>query len=181
MDEKKDLTMTDSIRTLVNEEQKPVDASVKKLLAELRSAEDDRWRAQVRISNIRAALKIIGVTPQGVVSTGLHGDPKEEEYARRQPFKELTLAETCERILNDYRPNWLTRSQVEYLATRGGYNFSTKNVGNSVDITLRRMADTARIEAERVRGSRGSRYRGITRFPRESPHAQEQLDQLKGT
>jgi hypothetical protein len=156
---KKDLTATDTIRTLDTGGINGVDTSVRKLLTELRTAENDRWKAQRRIEHIREALKILGVTPQGVVSTHWFGDAKEAEYVSRQPFKDLTLSESCERILRDYQPNWLTRSQVEYLATRGGYNFSTSNVTNSVDVTLRRLAGSRRIEAERVRGSRGSKYR----------------------
>ena len=160
------MTKTDGIRTLVTGDKAPVDASVKKLLAELRRAEIEKWHAERRIQSIHAALKIIGVKPEGA-GAAFHGDGKEMDYTSNEPFKNLPLAEACEWILRDYKGHWLTRSQVEYLATRGGFDFSTKDVSNSVDVTLRRLAASGRIEAERVRGSRGSKYRAIMRFPRE--------------
>jgi hypothetical protein len=137
-----------------------MDASVKKLLAELKKAEDLKWRVSMRVRTIHEALKLIGVKPD-TIPAAFNADLKESEYTTRQTFKNLSLAETCEKILKDYVGNWLTRSQVEYLATRGGYDFSTKNPGNSVDVTLRRMAGAGKIEADRIRGSRGSKYRWI--------------------
>jgi hypothetical protein len=164
---RKHLTVTDGIRTISFEGTEEVDASVKKLLHELRKAEGEKWRAQRRIHSIHTALSILGVKPEACGSM-LDEDRYEVEYSAKEPFKGLTLAETCTRILRDYAGKWLTRAQVEYLATRGGYDFSTKDPSNSVDVTLRRMASAGKCEADRVRGSRGSKYRYVASKATES-------------
>jgi len=157
---KKDLTETDSIRTIVqNREGEEVDATAKKLVERMRQLEMEQWRINNELRAIRTALDVAGVKPSYKFKT--LSDPTESEYVRNQPFNKTTLAEVCYAILKDYKPEWLTKSQVEYLAIRGGYNFSTTDSKNSIDVTLRRMAGAGKIEADRVRGSRGSRYRFI--------------------
>jgi hypothetical protein len=66
-------------------------------------------------------------------------------------------------LLEDYSKNhpadYLTKTQVEYLAKRGGYKFSTADSKNSVAVTLRRLATEGKIEAQRIRGAAGNKYR----------------------
>jgi hypothetical protein len=159
-DPKKHLTETDSIRTIVqNTEREDVDATARKLVERLRQLERDQWRINSELRSIRMALDVAGVRPSYKFKE--LADPRESEYVRSEPFKKNTLAETCYTILRDFKPEWLTKSQVEYLAIRGGYNFSTTDSKNSIDVTLRRMAGAGKIEADKVRGSRGSKYRFI--------------------
>jgi hypothetical protein len=157
---KKVLDKTDGIRTIEAGRGKVVDASIKKLLRELKDAENAKWRASRRIGSIHAALEILGVKPQAY-GAGLLGDTNEMNYVSKEPFRDMGLAETCERRLKDYEGKWITRAHVEYLATRGGYDFSTKDSQNSVDVTLRRLAGAGKCDAERVRGSRGNKYRWV--------------------
>lgn len=153
MDTKNRLTVTNGIRTIEH-----VDATGKKLVERMRQLEAQRWRIDRELRSLRTALDVAGIKPPSrFPSEGT--DPNESEYALNEPFRKLTLADTCDRILKDYTPEWLTKNQVEYLATRGGYDFSTKDSANSVDVTLRRMAAAGKCEAERVRGSRGNKYR----------------------
>jgi hypothetical protein len=158
--QKKRLTLTDAIRTLVTGGDKErVDASVKKLLAELKVAEAEQYRLSQRIRSILSALAIVGVRPYftGLVRDG-DTDSREKDYASRRPFENMKLSEVCEKIVHDYKGHPLRRSQVEYLATIGGYEFETKDVSNSVDVTLRRLASAGKIVVHRRRGSGGSQY-----------------------
>ena len=107
------------------------------------------------------ALKLAGITPE-ISTIASAEDTRETEYAWREPFKEGTLTEACERVLQDYSSKWLTKSQVEYLITRGGYRSTAKDAKNSVDVTLRRLAENGKCDAKRVRGSRGNTYRWIS-------------------
>ena len=135
-----------------------MDATTKALLKKLQDLERQRWRINREIEAIQTALKLAGITPT------LHDafsvpDPNEWTYAHDQTFAQSQLNEACKQILKDYQGKWLTKAQVEYLVTRGGYKFATENTKNSVDVTLRRLAADGFCEAERVRGSRGNKYR----------------------
>lgn len=164
------LTSTNEYRTVVDatEEPRRVDATTKNLLRQLRELESENWRTREKIRSIHTALKLAGVKPD--VSTLLGGqDRHESDYAVREPFAETTLIQACEQVLKDYGDNWLTKSQVEYLITRGGYKSSAKDAKNSVDVTLRRLAGDGKCDVKRVRGSRGNTYRWISPEVKEEP------------
>jgi len=145
-----------------------VDATAKSLLRQLQELEREDWRIREKMKAIHTALGLAGIKPEvGQVSWGQ--DPREIEYAVREPFAETTLIEACEQVLKDYADQWLTKSNVEYLITRGGYKSSAKDAKNSVDVTLRRLAEDGKCDVKRVRGAKGNRYRWISRFPREKP------------
>lgn len=129
-----------------------MDPSVKKLLKNLQELEFKRSVLGRDIDAIRRSLEMLGLK----VEDASHS---EGEYAARRPFKRVPLTEACLVVLKDHKEHWLTKSQIEYLIARGGYEFSAKDTGNSVDVTLRRLATAGKCEAERVRGSTGNRYR----------------------
>ena len=164
------LTSTNSYRAFVANDKEPlkVDATAKSLLRQLQELEREDWRIREKIKAIRTALGMAGIKPEvGNVSWGQ--DSHETEYAVKEPFAETTLTEACEQVLKDYADQWLTKTNVEYLITRGGYKSTAKDAKNSVDVTLRRIAEYGKCDAERTRGARGNRYRWISRFPRVKP------------
>ena len=167
MTQKKHLTSTNGSLTLLgvlgNEE--GMDPTTRKLFNQLRELERESWRIREKVRAIHMALNLAGVRPP--VSDLLSSpDPKEMDYAAKLPFADTLLSEACQQVLKDYRDKWLTKSQVEWLVARGGYKSSAKDPKNSVDMALRRLAGDGKCEVERVRGSRGNRYRWISRFPR---------------
>jgi hypothetical protein len=132
-----------------------MDASVKKLLAQLRELEQQKLRINRDIDSINRALAFAGVKPQ--TGTGSH----ESEYVVKQPFAKMLLTDACMTIVRDHSPQWLSVTEVEFLTARGGYSFSTANSKSSVSVTLRRLAEQGKCEVEKVRGSQGSRYRFV--------------------
>lgn len=165
--ERNRLTSTNEYRTLGANKKgtREVDATARSLLRQLQELEREDWRIREKIKAIHTALRMAGIKPE--VGEILWGQsPHETEYAVKEPFAEATLTESCEQVLKDYASHWLTKSNVEYLITRGGYKSSAKDAKNSVDVTLRRIAADGKCEAERARGAKGNKYRWISRFPR---------------
>lgn len=160
MTAKKRLTSTNGNRTIALslEASQAVDATTQKLLARLQELEREKWRLSRDINAIQTALRLAGVRPDGD-GDRTKVEHHETDYVVKQPFAEITLVDACKKILRDYRGHWLTKSQLEYLVVRGGYKFSTDDSKNSVDVTMRRLAAEGFCEAERVRGSRGNKYR----------------------
>ena len=157
---KNDLTSTIPIRTLVSDIRKgcEVDATTKKLLERLRELEQRDWAIRQEISAIHTALKIADVKPPA--SNRMPKiDEHESTYAIRRPFTSSTLSDACHQILKDYKSEWLSKSQIEYLVNRGGFKFTASDPKNSVDITLRRLAESGLIDVERVRGPAGNKYK----------------------
>ena len=171
MHAKNRLTGTNTYRTLGRNEKEclEVDPTARTLLRQLQELEREEWRIREKVRTIHSALKMAGIKPD-VTAVSWGQDEHEAEYARKEPFSETTLTEACEQVLKDYADKWLTKSQVEYLITRGGYKSSAKDAKNSVDVTLRRLSEGGKCDAKRVRGSRGNTYRWISRFPRENPN-----------
>ena len=153
---KKTLTCSTGSRTVELEQGNNVDATARSLMKQLRELETQKWAISRDIDAINRALTMAGVKPTREV-----GGHQEAEYAVKQPFTEMRLSEACAQILRDYSGQWLTKSQVEYLLVRGGCPFSTDERKNSVDVTLRRLADQNLCMAERAMGSRGNKYRHI--------------------
>jgi hypothetical protein len=161
---KKRLTCTNEYATLQHwRAESDVDATAKKLVEKVNRLEDERFRINQEIHGIITALRAVGVNP---TKYNAFPDAHETEYHMRQVFASTTLTQGCQRILQDHKDQWLTKSQIEYLIARGGYQFSAKDATNSVAVTLQRLANSGKCNVERVRGSLGNRYRWITRFPR---------------
>jgi hypothetical protein len=146
---KKTLTCMSSSHTIVH-----VDQTATKILDRINELERMRWDIERELSSLRKALEVAEVRPQGVPAIDLN----EHDYVLSEPFKGKTLVEACETILNDHRGYWFNKSQVEYLIRRGGYQFETPNPTNSVEVTLRRLADNGKCSVERARGKRGNKY-----------------------
>ena len=160
MNRKNRLTSTNETRTIVQRSKK-MDATTKSLLRQLRQLEFESYHVRDKIKAIQTALRLAGVRPETNSSQLWASDTHESNYRVTQPFAEIPLTEACEQVLKDYRDKWLTKSQVEYLITLGGYKSSAKDAKNSVDVTLRRLAAEGKCDVTRVRGSHGNRYRWI--------------------
>lgn len=167
MHPKNRLTSTNSIDTVLHAViGESVDATAKRLLAKQDELERTRWRIDQELRAVRMALNLAGVRPSDYTDKL---DRHEVDYIAEQAFQKTTLGEACEKILKDFKDQWLNKSQIEYLITRGGYQFSAKDSKNSVGVTLQRLADNKKIDVERTRGASGNRYRWISRFPRAKP------------
>jgi hypothetical protein len=140
-----------------------MDATAKKLVARL--AEIDQQRAQLRRERdaITTALAATGWRPPDA-SPNIYSH-EENEFISTEPFRSMSLADACLTVLRNYagkspaHQQWLDKSQVEYLVTRGGFPFKTDNPTNSVNITLRRLAQDGFCEAHTGHGSRATRFR----------------------
>jgi hypothetical protein len=134
-----------------------MDAAIKKITE--RYAEIQR---QIRIltreaESIKQVMAIAGYRPEYLGEAFPDSGPsKDEEYADNLPFKHETLVNACKKILRDHKFQWLTKNQVEYLVSMGGYEFSTEKRRNSVDVTLRRLASEAFCEVQR--SMQGNKY-----------------------
>lgn len=140
-----------------------MDAAVKKMIDKLRDLQGDIARLQRQADSLREALELIGIKP----TTGFFDEAMDQKYEKSLPFKNATLVDACKRILTDHEGKYLTKGEVEYLAVMGGYEFSTNDRKNSVDVTLRRLVKNGSCEVERMLGPEGNKYRWIMRFPRQ--------------
>jgi DNA-binding transcriptional ArsR family regulator len=154
---KKRLTCTMYARTLY-EVIRTMDATSRQLidtLADLRRKIADLER---QADAIKTVLESLGYRQP--ILDRMWGDALDVKYAKEQPFTHCSLVDACMKIFAAQRiTDYLTKSQVEYLAVVGGFPFSTKNRKNSVDVTLRRLAEQEALEVERVGGHVGNRYR----------------------
>jgi hypothetical protein len=149
------LTGTNSFGTVGQEQ---MDATVTKLLNRLKQIEWERLRLGKERDGIYTALAVAGVRPPTDQAQWLPSH-KENEYALRQPFSKMLLTEACVAVLKDYVDQWLSKTQVEFLLARGGYESEARDTKNSINVTLRRLAAEGRIEATHARGAHGNRYR----------------------
>jgi DNA-binding transcriptional ArsR family regulator len=125
------------------------------MLADLRRKIADLER---QADSVKTVLESLGYRHRGTDCAW--GDALDVKFAKERPFERGTLADACLKILVEQRiTDYLTKSQVEYLAVVGGFPFSTTNRKNSVDVTLRRLAEQGAIEVERAGGHIGNRYR----------------------
>jgi len=90
--------------------------------------------------SLKDSLRLIGYRPEYVGAILGEGKSQDERYAEELPFKHATLVQACKQVLRDHSPEWLSKTQVEYLVSMGGFEFSTSNRKNSVRITLDRLA-----------------------------------------
>ena len=135
-----------------------VEAGALKLLKRLEEIEADMVRLHSERSAINTALSIMGVRVEQ--NRPAHFPSQQEsQYAIHKPFADMPLTTACLKVLSDQPGASLTKTQVEYLVTRGGYKFSTSDSKNSVSVTLRRLAEDGKIEAQHTRGATGNLYR----------------------
>ena len=170
-DAEQHLTCTSSISTLVQEN--PVDSTAQKLVKRMKELESEKWRIDRELRALRTALGVAGIKPGKFKDLST---TQELDYVTKQPFRNRTLSECCLHILRDHVDLWLSKAEIEYLISRGGYNFSTKDSKNSVGVTLQRLKDDGRCEVERVRGAHGNRYRWL---PERSVDAPATTDKRK--
>jgi len=130
-----------------------VDDTIKAILEKLRHLEGEKETIERDISHIESTLKLLGIE-----SPHDHGHSHEDQYATTHPFGGMALKDACLKILADAPGAWFSKSQVEYLLTRGGYRSEAKDPGNSVDITLRSLVEFGLCEVIRHRGVVGNRY-----------------------
>jgi hypothetical protein len=154
---KKSLTCTMYARTLYDVV-KRMDATSRQLmemLADLRRKIADLER---QADSVKTVLESLGYRQP--ILDRMWGDALDVKYAKEQPFAHGSLVDACMRIFADQRiTDYLTKSQVEFLAVVGGFPFSTKDRKNSVDVTLRRLAEQGVLEVEHAGGHTGNRYR----------------------
>jgi hypothetical protein len=124
----------------------------------------DRQRAELRSERnaIMTALSVAGWRPPDA-NRNIY-TMEESQYWREQPFRSMSLTDACLTILRDHakktelHEQWLDKNQVEYLVRRGGFQFKTDDPTNSVNVTLRRLAEDGFCQASGGKGSRGIRY-----------------------
>jgi len=133
-----------------------MDATAKKLTDKMRDLQLSLAAYQREINAITTALEAIGMR---VGDDDPFSEPSDTTYANNQPFRHSSLVLACKRILMDHKGKPLTKNQVEYLAAIGAYPFSTEDATNSVDVTLRRLADRGFCEVER--SPAGNQYRFV--------------------
>jgi len=139
-----------------------VDATTKKLVARMQEIDLQYAILRRERDSITTALAVAGVRPPGAHhSIYTH---EETEYRMEQPFRSMSLTDACLKVLRDYaqldepHKQWLEKNQVEYLVTRGGFEFKTDDPTNSVNVTLRRLAKEGYAEAHAGKGSRPTTY-----------------------
>jgi hypothetical protein len=125
------------------------------LIRKLQDLESQRDQVERDIRMIEGTLNLLGIEPPK--RTG-RGEVNERHYADEQPFYKMPLKDACLKILNDAPGDWFSKSQVEYMLARGGYESDAKDPSNSVDVTLRNLAEAGLCEAIRQRGNVGNRY-----------------------
>jgi len=151
------LTCTIQYRTLyaVLRTNREMDATAKKLVEKMAEIQTQMAKLQRQSNSLTAALEAIGLRLE---DDDPFSQPTDATYAETLPFTRTSLVAACKRILMDHRTKFLTKSQVEYLAAIGGYPFATDDAKNSVDVTLRRLAEQGLCQVERARGPAGNQY-----------------------
>jgi hypothetical protein len=134
-----------------------MEQSARKLLEEVRLIRLEREKLNEREAMVRRALELVDLRPEGDRAyTEMEGS------IGPSLFSNGTMPQCCETIFQVY-DGWLDKRQMEYLLALGGYRFEAKDPTNSVDVTLRRMAEKGDCEVEKRGGSKGNRYRKAKR------------------
>ena len=147
--------------TLTVLERDTVDATSKTLNDRLDAIDREMTRLRIERNAITTALSVAGLRPTAAHKTIY--TQAESEYARDQPFKRMSLTDSCLKVLRDHSEleienQWLDKNQVEYLVRRGGFEFKTEDPTNSINVTLRRLAEDGYGGAHGGKGSRPVRY-----------------------
>jgi len=151
----KPLTCTKGGVIIPNRDRTSMEQSARKLIQEREQIAKQVEKLAERTHAINTALEIIELR--------LSGDPeyiKLEEALASDAFRESTMPQCCEIVFAMYG-GWLDKHQMEYLLTVGGYRFEAKDPTNSVDVTLRRMAEKQECEVDKRGGYHGNRYRRL--------------------
>jgi len=155
------LTCTPTSRKLyvASEDGGKVEVSLKKLLDRRDVLRRQKTATDTELRQIAKALEIIdpmGYGDRMPWEDNTAAQSMEELYLGAKPLEDLSLGESCLRILNDFRFE-MNKGQVEYLASIGGYPFKTQDPVNSIDVTLRRLASDGRCNV-RKEGAEGNFY-----------------------
>ncbi|MGA2876101.1 MAG: hypothetical protein ABSE82_11260 [Nitrososphaerales archaeon] len=135
-----------------------MDATVKKIVEKYQDIQRQIRVLTREAESIKQTLALIGYRPEYLAN--LFGDGilnEDEKYAETLPFKHSSLVDACKQVLKDHPLNWLSKTQVEYLVTMGGYEFATENSKNSVDVTLRRLGSDGLCQVEN--NPQGNKYK----------------------
>lgn len=126
-----------------------MEETVKKIVEKYQEIQQEIRKLTRSAESLKDSLTLIGYRPEYIHSI-LLGDGKgqDEKYAEELPFKHSKLVEACKKVLQDHNSDWLTKTQVEYLVSMGGFEFSTRNRKNSVRITLDRLASSGFCEVD---------------------------------
>jgi hypothetical protein len=139
-----------------------MDATQKKLNERLAQLDNQLYALRRERDAITTALSVAGARPpeaHKMIYTA-----QESEYWREKPFSKMALTDACLKVLRDHAEHeesheqWLDKNQVEYLLSRGGYEFKAEDATNSVNVTLRRLAAEGYSEAHGGKGSRPIKY-----------------------
>ena len=132
-----------------------MDATAKKLVEKMRDIQKQLGSLQRQSYALESTLEAIGMRIEDDVPWEDSWDIK---YAKDSPFARTTLVATCKQILIDHVGKEMTKSQIEYLAAIGGYQFDAEDSKNSVDVTLRRLAEGGFCDVDKQRGPEGNKY-----------------------
>jgi hypothetical protein len=148
--------------TLHVQDRDSLDATTKKLISRMEEIDRQLGGLKSERNAIMTALSVAGWRPPASHKQFFTGE--ESDYRREQPFKSMSLTDACLKVLRDHvgkeevHAQWLDKNQVEYLVNRGGFEFQTEDSTNSVNVTLRRLAEGGLCEAQGGKGSRGMKY-----------------------
>jgi hypothetical protein len=136
-----------------------VDTTARKLVETLGALRTQIAALQQQERSIKVALESAGIRSKKLGQVGWwDGDCLDDKYALEQPFKEMTLVNTCKKILSDNTTSAFTKDQIEYLAVIGGYPFLTDDRQNSIDVTMRRLASQSFCQIIRGKGPIPNQY-----------------------
>ncbi|MBS1857082.1 MAG: hypothetical protein JST11_17055 [Acidobacteria bacterium] len=137
--------------------------AVRKLITRKMALRRQRRQIDREEAAIDTALGVIGFDPkrQAMRDGFMEQAQLEDKYEESRVFKDMTLADACLQIVNDYRPRAVDKNDVEYCLTIGGYPFTTDDPTNSTEITLRKLAADGKCEVEKGKGSTPSRYHSL--------------------
>src|SRR6185437_11659035 len=126
-----------------------MDASAKKVVDRIASLRALVADSEEEITSLRKSLNVMGLADM----TNPQFFSVERSYREKRPFAGgITLNEACLKVLSDYKGDPLNKHQVEYFLVIGGYSSDAKDQTNSIEITLRRLADESKCQVERARG-----------------------------
>ena len=129
-----------------------MDETATRLVAQLQDLEVEERRVAEEKKIIIRALEIAGIRPTEISTD-------EAAYGKTRPFRKSGLVNACKRVLMDSEDEWLTKSDVEYLVMRGGFQSKAKDSKNSFDVTLRRLAADGFCEVDSSNRQQGNKYR----------------------
>lgn len=153
---------TSDVAGTLSVQEKTVDPTTRKMLNRIDELDREMARLSKERHSIFTTLGSIGYRQPGAninIPTST-----EARYQNSRPFSSMTLTDACLTVLRDQakakelHEQWLDKTQIEYLAVRGGYKFEAEDSINSVHVTLRRLCNEGLIKANKGKGSRSTKY-----------------------